>query len=103
VIHTQKKDLVFFNTGLNTDLKKVEHTQKKASKLGRPPNLSLALEQEQVHQVKPKLGRPPRVSLALANTSQIKHLLKLESKSKNKLFRKFFFIPKINKQVFWFD
>jgi hypothetical protein len=57
VIHTQKKDLVFFNTGLNTDLKKVEHTQKKASKLGRPPNLSLALEQEQVHQVKPKRSK----------------------------------------------
>ncbi len=61
LIHKQKKDLIFFNTGLNTDLKKVEHTQKiviptqkKASKLGRPPNLSLALEQEQVHQVKPK-------------------------------------------------
>jgi hypothetical protein len=37
--------------------------------------VSLALEQEQVDQVKDKLGRRPRVSPTLAKTSEIKHEL----------------------------
>ena len=37
--------------------------------------MSLALEQEQVDQVKHKLGRRPRVSPTFANTSEIKHEL----------------------------
>ncbi len=37
--------------------------------------MSLALEQEEVHQVKTKLGRRPHVSPTLENTSEIKHEL----------------------------
>jgi hypothetical protein len=38
--------------------------------------VSLALEQEQIHQFKPDLGRPPSVSLIMATPSDIKYQLK---------------------------